>query len=203
MKKVSNIVSKAFIIMGCLAIITATYMKFSTEVNRQEMITEYKEYQEELNIIEKNEDKQEEPKPEVKILKTGDTIGIINIPKIELEVAVCEGIDDKILKYAIGHFEETSLPGEPGNFAVIGHRNYTFGEYFNRLDELENGDLVTIEYGAKTYSYKITDKFVVEPEELWVLDPTKDPTITLITCTPKRVATHRLIVKGILVQNSS
>lgn len=157
------------------------------------------------NIASKDTSPADNSKPVKEIsqsLKTGDTIGIMSIPKIDLEAAICEGVDNKTIRYGIGHFPETSLPSQKGNFAVTGHRNYTFGEYFNRLDELENGDLVIVESGANNYTYEITNKFVAEPEELWVLDETEEATITLITCTPIRIATHRLILKGMLVENN-
>lgn len=125
-------------------------------------------------------------------------IAVLSIPKIDLTVAVGEGVDDHTLKYAVGHFTQTALPGETGNFCLIGHRNYTFGQFFNRLDELAAGDRVSVERDGETYTYVITESFVVEPSDTWVLDPSDAAEITLITCTPIRVATHRLIVKGVL-----
>ena len=127
-----------------------------------------------------------------------ETIGILRIPKIDLTVALGEGTDKETLKYSVGHFKETVNPGEIGNFSVIGHRSYTYAEFFNRLDEIEKGDLIMVQSEQKTYTYTVMEKFVVEPEDTWVLDSGDDAEITLITCTPIRIATHRLIVKGIL-----
>ncbi|MFO7294556.1 MAG: class D sortase [Clostridia bacterium] len=132
-----------------------------------------------------------------------NVIGIMEIPKIDLKVAVAEGTDKKTLKKAVGHFEGTAMPGEAGNFAVAGHRSYTYNEFFNRLDEVEVGDEIKVKTTKGEFVYEVTDIFVVEPHEVWVLDPTPDPTITLVTCTPIRVATHRLIVKGKLKSQSS
>lgn len=125
-----------------------------------------------------------------------DVIGIMEIPKIDLRVAVAEGTDKQTLKKAVGHFEGTAMPGEAGNFAVAGHRSYTYNEFFNRLDEMEIGDEIRVKTTKGEFVYEVTDIFVVEPHEVWVLDPTPEPTITLVTCTPIRVATHRLIIKG-------
>lgn len=125
-----------------------------------------------------------------------DVIGIMEIPKIDLKVAVAEGTDKKTLKKAVGHFDGTAMPGETGNFAVAGHRSYTYNEFFNRLNEMEIGDEIRVRTVKGEFVYEVTDIFVVEPHDVWVLDPTPDPTITLVTCTPIRVATHRLIVKG-------
>lgn len=127
-----------------------------------------------------------------------ELIGVLSIPKIDLTVAVGEGVDKNTLRYTAGHFPQTARPGEVGNFSLAGHRNYTFGEFFNRLDEVAPGDELNVEYGETTYTYRVTDTLVVEPHEVWVLDPTEQPTITLVTCTPIRSATHRLIVRGVL-----
>ncbi|MGI5899407.1 MAG: class D sortase [Christensenellales bacterium] len=125
-------------------------------------------------------------------------LGVMSIPKIDLEVAVGEGVTNRTIRYAVGHFQQTALPGENGNFSVIGHRSYIMGEFFNRLDEVEIGDQVMVERDGMLYTYSVSDIMVVEPTDMWVLDSTPDPQITLITCTPIRIATHRLIVKGVL-----
>lgn len=131
-----------------------------------------------------------------------DIIGILEIPSIDLKVAVAEGTDKKTLQKAVGHFKGTAMPGETGNFAVAGHRRYTYNEFFNRLNEVKVGDKIKIKTVRTEFVYEVTDIFVVRPHEVWVLDPTPDPTITLVTCTPVRVATHRLIVKGKLQSRS-
>ncbi len=125
-------------------------------------------------------------------------ICLLRIPKIDLDVVVAEGTSDSVLRYAVGHFKDTAMPGEVGNFALSGHRSYAFGQFFNRLDELEAGDSLIVERDDKSYTYKVSEIMVVEPEDVWVLDKTEDAQITLVTCTPIRVATHRLIVKGVL-----
>ena len=127
-----------------------------------------------------------------------EPICILSIPKIGLTMAVAEGVGNEILRYALGHYEDTALPGENGNFSVIGHRNYAFGQFLNRLDEVEEGDNIIVQRENKEYEYIVTQILVVEPEDTWVLDPTPDAQITLVTCTPVRIATHRLIVKGVL-----
>ncbi len=127
-----------------------------------------------------------------------EPICLLSIPKIGLTMAVAEGVDNDILRYALGHYEGTALPGENGNFSVIGHRNYAFGQFLNRLDEVEEGDNIIVKRENKEYEYIVTQILVVNPEDTWVLDPTPDARITLVTCTPVRIATHRLIVKGVL-----
>ncbi|MDP4177707.1 MAG: class D sortase [Bacillota bacterium] len=123
-------------------------------------------------------------------------VGVMEIPKINLKAAIGEGVDMETLKCALGHFPGTAEPGEKGNFCVAGHRSYTYSEYFNRLNEVANGDEITVEAKKGTYKYKVYDIKVVLPSEVSVLNTSEDATLTLVTCTPPRIATHRLIVKA-------
>ncbi len=127
---------------------------------------------------------------------------VLKIPKIDLDVVVAEGTRSYVLRNAVGHFSGTALPGEAGNFCLSGHRSYVSGKFFNRLDEVEEGDALIVEYFDKTFTYIVSEILVVEPEDTWVLDKTKEAVISLITCTPIRSATHRLVVKGLLQQAS-
>lgn len=127
-----------------------------------------------------------------------NALGVIEIPKIELTAAIGKDVSTETLKYSVGHFKGTALPGEKGNCSIAGHRSYTYSEFFNRLDELAIGDEITIKTPEGTFKYVVYDKFVVEPSRVEVLDATEDATLTLVTCTPVRIATHRLIVKAML-----
>jgi len=130
-----------------------------------------------------------------------DPICLLVIPKIGLTVAVAEGVENRTLRYAVGHFEGTALPGEIGNFSVAGHSNSAFGEFFHRLDEVEVGDVIIVECDGESYTYVVSERLVVEPEDTWVLDPTPDARITLVTCTGTRLAS-RLIIRGTLEWSS-
>ncbi|MEG0388541.1 MAG: class D sortase [Niameybacter sp.] len=124
-------------------------------------------------------------------------IGLVTIPKINVSLLFAEGVTKQALKYAVGHMPGTSMPGEVGNCAIAGHRSYTFGEYFNRLDEVEVGDDIQITMGETTYTYKVYESFLVDPSEVWVTEPVEDRKIvTLITCHPVVKANQRLIVRG-------
>ncbi|MFQ9695757.1 MAG: class D sortase [Zhenhengia sp.] len=130
-----------------------------------------------------------------------EVMGIVSIPKMDINLMFVEGVTKQALKFAIGHMPGTAMPGEVGNCALAGHRSYTFGEYFNRLDEVEVGDEIQITRGKETYTYKVYESFLVEPTEVWVTEPIEDKKIvTLITCHPVVKATHRLIVRGELVE---
>lgn len=130
-----------------------------------------------------------------------EVMGIVSIPKIDVDLMFVEGVTKQALKFAVGHMPGTAMPGEVGNCALAGHRSYTFGEYFNRLDEVEVGDEIQITRGKETYIYKVYESFLVEPTEVWVTEPIENKKIvTLITCHPVVKATHRLIVRGELVE---
>lgn len=132
--------------------------------------------------------------------KGGDLVCLLRIPKISLEEAVREGDSRDVLSSALCHLENTSYPGKLGNCCISGHRNYTFGKYFNRLEEVTVGDIVELETMDNIYRYQVCETLVVAPDDVKVLDSTEEKTLTLITCTPLFVGTHRFIVKAVLVE---
>lgn len=126
---------------------------------------------------------------------TGDMLYILRIPSIDSENPVREGVSRGVLADALGHEPETAYAGEMGNCVIAGHRNYTFGKYFNRLDEVAVDDLIYVDTADRTYTYAVTEIKVVEPDEVEVLEPIEGKeTLTLYTCTPIYIATHRLVI---------
>jgi len=193
-----RIVGITLMIVGVGIIGAALFMRYSASHKQKNMINAYEKSIEEFQKMGKNIGSGSEASPNVKspAQEINGTVGLMLIPKIDLKVAIGEGVDMETLKYAVGHFQGTGNPGEKGNFCVAGHRSYTYSEYFNRLDEMKIGDEIIVKTVKGEYKYKIYDIKVVEPTEVSVLEPTKDATLTLVTCTPVRVATHRLIIKG-------
>lgn len=191
MKKIIGII---MILVGSSLIIFTSFIKYKVYKNQKDMINAF---QHTINDVDKERahtDNSTTKSKDLDMIK--DVIGIITIPKINLEAAICQGIEIENLKYAVGHFPGTPLPEKKGNFCIAGHRSYTYGEFFNRLDELETGDEIIVKTETNQYKYKVYEKKVVEPFEISVLDNTKSSIITLVTCTPIRIATHRLIIKG-------
>lgn len=122
-------------------------------------------------------------------------LGIIQIKKIKVKAPVVEGVRPSNLKSAVGHIPGTAALGQPGNSALAGHRSYTFGKFFNRLDEMVVGDEILITTKKEDLTYKVFKIHEVTPDDVSVLRGSKDDNIiTLITCTPIYVASHRLIV---------
>lgn len=121
-------------------------------------------------------------------------ICMLRIPDIDSEEPVKDGSSRGVLAAALGHMEGTAYPGETGNCVIAGHRNYSFGKFFNRLDEVAVGDLIYIDTLDATYTYQVREIKVVEPDALEILDETENEQLTLFTCTPIYIASHRLVV---------
>ena len=191
-----KILSKLLIIGGLLIISSVAYMNYNTNKINENMVNEYKKNMQ--DNIQYSEVRQDE-------YNIGDVIGVLNIPKIDLEVAIKRGIEKEVLKDAVGHFENSAMPGEYGNFAVAGHRAYTNNKFFSNLDELEIGDELNVLTQGKTHTYKVNHIEVVEPEQVEVVESINQEIkeITLVTCTPKYIGSHRLIVKGIYIEKSN
>ena len=198
---IKKYLGKMLIALGCIIIIVAISLKIITDYKQKKIVDNYRNY---ISNIQ-NEDKSfNENKKAFETYtsqeQSSNIIGILSIPKLDLNVGIGEGVDNETLKYSVGHFSDTAMPGQKGNFCVIGHRSYTYGEFFNRLDEIEENDEIIVEYNGKEFKYKVTEIKVVKPEEVSVLNQSEEEEITLITCTPIRVGSHRLIIKGIREQ---
>lgn len=110
----------------------------------------------------------------------GPPLAILRIPKIDLEVAVLAGTDELVLNRGVGHIDGTALPGEGGNVGIAGHRD----GYFRGLKDISAGDRIELETLTGVETYQVTDCLIVDPPDVWVLEPTEVPTLTLVTCYP-------------------
>lgn len=121
---------------------------------------------------------------------------VIEIPDLKIKAPVLEGTDKKTLSKAAGHFKETGSFGS-GNYCVAGHSSVIYKEYFNNLKNAENGmEIILYDKEKNRYKYTVTDKFIVEPDETWILDDFGDNRITIITCTDD--GTQRQVIVGTL-----
>lgn len=132
-------------------------------------------------------------KAETSLLSAYVQLGILKIPKLHVSKYVLEGTQRQ-LRYGTGHVEGSDGIGQKGNCAVAGHRSTVF-RYLNKLAE---GDSVILKADDNVYTYSIYESFTVLPEETWVLGDVEGETytLTLITCTPYMVSSHRLIVRA-------
>lgn len=126
-------------------------------------------------------------------------MGSIEIPKIDVDLPVYHGTEDDVLSIGVGHIQGTSLPvgGENTHCVLSGHRGLPGSSLFTRLDEMKEGDLFFLSVMGKTLAYKVYDIQVVDPDNTEVLEITagKDD-VSLVTCTPYGLNTHRLVVTG-------
>lgn len=126
-------------------------------------------------------------------------MGYITIPRIGVELPVYHGTSDGVLQVAAGHLEGSSLPvGGAGTHAVISaHRGLPSAKLFTNLDELEAGDTFTITVLDRVLTYEVDRISIVLPTETDLLQPVEGQDyVTLMTCTPYGINTHRLLVRG-------
>ncbi len=124
----------------------------------------------------------------------------ISIPKIEVKAIVEEGTDPQSLKNGPGYEALTPLPGDEGRTTISGHRT-TYGAPFNRLDELENGDLIYLEtINDDLLTYVVTGMEIVKATDIWILEGTGKKELLLTTCHPKYSAARRLVIIGELLE---
>ena len=132
-----------------------------------------------------------------KIIRHGDYLGVLAIPRLNREIPIHEGTDKAQLKRGAGHYEKSVLPGILNNSVIAGHRDTVFSQF----GLLKRGDkiVVTTSYGKFTY---IIDKFrIVDGDDRTVIVPTKRAVLTLSTCYPFHYvgsAPQRFIVSALL-----
>lgn len=105
---------------------------------------------------------------------------LFRIPKLDLEVAVLEGTSDLVLNRGVGRIEGTAQIGEVGNIGIAGHRD----GFFRGLKDIATGDTMELETLTGTQLFEIDKISIVSPEDVYVLAPTEDSRITLVTCYP-------------------
>ncbi len=122
----------------------------------------------------------------------------IIIPAIEVDAPIGEGTDWEALKYKVGHHPGTANPGERGNMVLAAH-NDIYGEIFRYLPDVPTGEIVTVYAGEQSFRYRITERRIILPQQTEVMLPTTDPTVTLISCYPYLIDTHRIVLFGELI----
>ncbi|MEX2323759.1 MAG: sortase [Acidimicrobiia bacterium] len=128
----------------------------------------------------------------------GDALGRISAPKIGLDWVVVEGVGVPDLRKGPGHMPGTPMPGQYGNSVISGHRT-TYGGPFNRIDELDPGDRITVETLIGTHTYEVVSSEIVGPTHTWVVKHRDGAWLTLTTCHPKLSSQQRLIVFAKLI----
>jgi sortase A len=139
-----------------------------------------------------------------KAVPDGQPYAKLKIPSVGISKVVVEGTTREDLHKGPGHISTSNLAGQPGTFAISGHRT-TYGGPFSNLDRMKAGDHIIVETRRATYTYRMTHRRIVLPTDVGVLDDVRGPngklkpTIVLTTCNPKASAGQRLIIFGDLI----
>lgn len=213
-----KVVSIALIVIGIVVLCYPKLTEVYYDYQQQELV---KEWEDSLNNIQSIDDLAPTPhetensvnatthdgadkqikettKPDFSSYKNME--GVLVIDKIDLLLPILHGATNENMRTTVASIVNTGKVGEVGNYAIAGHRNRTYGRNFNRLDELKIGDTIDVDNGDAQFVYTVTEKLRVKPEEVWVLEGNnKDKEITLVTCDPMVNPTHRLIIKGKIV----
>lgn len=131
-----------------------------------------------------------------------DMNGILSIPAIELKAPVLEGATPDNLNKALGAISGLDKPGVMnGSYAIAGHQSHIFGKFFNRLNELEKGDIFIFETAEETFRFQVFAIEIVNPEEVEVLEPQEGMAmLSLVTCYPENSNKYRLVVQAKLIE---
>lgn len=182
----------------------ATYRQTMEKEDEKEIEEKWRqanEYNEMLfqakgGIVEETEEKKYE---ELLNIHGTDIMGSLEIPKIQVELPIYHGTEDEVLSNGIGHLEGTSIPigGENTHSVLTGHRGLPSSKLLVRLDEMKIGDLFFIHTYKEVMAYKVEEIMVVKPEDTaWMEIKDEKDLVSLVTCTPFGINSHRLIVTG-------
>jgi sortase A len=127
----------------------------------------------------------------------GSVVGRLEVPRLKISAVAREGADARTLRRAVGHVPSTAWPGQRGNAAFAGHRD----SFFRNLRDIRTGDRIVVTTTDGRHEYVVRETRIVKPTEVSVLDPTPEPTLTLVTCYPFSyigAAPERFIVRAAL-----
>jgi sortase A len=122
-------------------------------------------------------------------------VGRIEMPRLGLRAVVHEGIDGRTLLRAVGHIPGTAFPGTHGTVGLAAHRD----SYFRALKDAREGDELFVTTPSGRIRYVVHDTRIVQPADVWVLEPTPQESVTLVTCYPFSyvgVAPERFVVRA-------
>lgn len=134
--------------------------------------------------------------------ETSEILGILEIPRLKLEVPVYDGASDLHMDRGAARIDGTAMPGEPGNLGVAAHRD----GYFRALKDIELGDELKITTENGLEEFVVLELRIVDPSAVEVLDPTDEQSVTLVTCYPFYFVGHapeRFIVRAVKRDHST
>lgn len=171
------------------------------EIDRRiELAHAYNETVTNKNLVDPYTKLQKEGRTEyARMLKVHEQIGYVSVPRIGEKLPIYAGTSETVLQKGVGHLEGTSLPvGGPSTHAVLtAHRGLPTARLFTDLDKVKKGDIFFVKNIKETLAYKVDQIRVVEPTELDAVAIVEGKDyMTLLTCTPYMINSHRLLVRG-------
>lgn len=150
------------------------------------------------------EDADEDYLSQLKVPNT-DIMGYIYIKKLNLDLPIYHTVDEAVLQVGIGHLPVSSLPvgGNSTHAVLMGHRGLPTAKLFTNLDRMEIGNTFVLKVLREKYYYKVDEIQVVEPDKVTdeiEIEENKDQ-VTLITCTPYGINSHRLLIRGVRTED--
>lgn len=193
-----KIMSLTLIIIGLMVFSYPRASELYIDYQQEKLMQEWRES---LADIEDNEVSEGDNECDSNVVLAENIEGMLIIDKIDLNLPILIGSTKDNMRKSATSIENTGKLGQMGNYGIAGHRNRTYGSIFNRLDEVYVGDNLKLDDGKTQYNYEVVEKLYVKPEETWVLSssmPSKE--VTLITCHPQGNSTHRLVIKGRILE---
>ena len=224
-KRKTTIIMVLFFFIGLLVLLYPSLSNFYNEKHQSKAIVayedlllnyheeDYKKIINEANIYNNKLKQLKEPLTTKNTIKNynetlninGDgMMGYLTINKIKVELPIYHGTSEKVLSHAVGHVEGTSLPvGGIGTHSVLSaHRGLPSSKLFTDLDKLEVGDTFTITVLNQIFTYEVDKIVIVKPNDTSNLKiEENEDYVTLLTCTPYGINTHRLLVRGRRIDN--
>lgn len=129
----------------------------------------------------------------------GITVGSLQIPTIGVDEVIREGVHLSVIDRGVAHWAGTAEAGGIGNMVLAGHRT-TKTAPFVHLDRLQPGDEIEVAgLDGRVATYRVTDTVIVSPSDIWIVEQTETPMLTLFACHPRGSARQRIVVRAELV----
>ncbi|WP_294386909.1 class D sortase [uncultured Clostridium sp.] len=192
MGKFRRIFGVTLILIGIGIIGSVAYKKIVTSHKQNELLQVFE------NQLSEAKNEEDSESVSLEAINGYTPIAIMEIPSIKLKQPVVDGTGEDVIKYFLGRFPELAMPGEVGNFAVAGHRVSDFTDAFINLYKVKVGDEVIVTTKDGRFTYQVDNSFIVDPDQVEVLDDADYEKITLITCTIG--SKRRVIVTGKLIE---
>lgn len=172
-------ISYLFVVVGAVFLMYGGYHLLKSHIDEGKRLEEAKEIISE-KVIDKVDDP-DEMSENYDDFKTGDTIGVLYIPRLDREIPIVEGTDEEELAEGVGHYSDTGYPGENRQILLSGHRDTVFRQF----GELEHGDEFHVKMENGTFIYEIQDHEIVSADNRTVIDPNREEEyLTVSTCYP-------------------